>query len=274
MLTLVFGIIIGLALGLTGGGGSVFAIPLLVFGLGMKVHEAVTLSLATVAVVAAIGSINAARNGFVDFRAGGIFAIAGIVAAPLGVMLAERLDETTLLVAFSALVMVVAATMWLKASRNAGSSRVVRADFFHPDPEAAGAICQFSPESANLRLTAPCSVVLGLTGLVTGVLSGLFGVGGGFVIVPALTFVTQLSIHRAVATSLFVIALIGGSGVVSGFVAGREIPWLVAGIFLAGGVIGLFAGQQVANRLAGPTLQKSFAVAMVILGVVTIAVRV
>jgi len=251
----------------------VFAIPLLVFGLGMKVHEAVTLSLATVAIVAAIGSISAARRRLVDFRAGGIFALAGIVAAPLGVMLGDRLEETTLLIAFGVLVIAVAASMWLKAGRNAANSRVVRATVYGQHADAAGAICQLNPDSAALRLTAPCSVVLVLAGLLTGVLSGLFGVGGGFVIVPALTVVTQLSIHRAVATSLLVIALIGGSGVVSGFLAGREIAWLLAGVFLAGGVIGLFAGQRVANRLAGPTLRKTFAVAMVVLGVVTIAAK-
>lgn len=273
LLPLLFGIIIGLALGLTGGGGSVFAIPLLVFGLGMNAHEAITLSLATVAIVAAIGSINAARNRLVDYRAGGIFAVGGIVAAPVGVTLADLMDEKTLLLTFSVLVIVVAITMWLKASRNVANSRVVRANFLSQEAEAAGAICKFNPDSATLRLTAPCSVVLALTGLLTGVLSGLFGVGGGFVIVPALTFVTQLTIHRAVATSLFVIALVGGSGVVSGFLAGRQIQWLIAGIFLIGGVVGLFSGQMVAKRLAGPTLQKAFAVSMIILGVVTIAAK-
>ncbi|TGD74864.1 sulfite exporter TauE/SafE family protein [Mangrovimicrobium sediminis] len=273
LLPLLFGLVVGLALGLTGGGGSVFAIPLLVFGLHMNVHEAVTLSLATVTVVAAIGCSNAARNRLVDFRAGGIFALAGIVAAPFGVMLADRLSEKNLLLAFSVLVIAVALTMWRKASRNAVNSRVVRANFVDPAAPEGGAICQLNPDTAALRLTAPCSVVLAFTGLITGVLSGLFGVGGGFVIVPALTFVTQLSIHRAVATSLFVIALVGGSGVVSGFVAGREIPWLIAGIFLVGGVGGLFAGQLVASRLAGPTLQKTFAVSMLVLGVVTIAAK-
>ena len=274
LLPLIFGIIIGLALGLTGGGGSVFAIPLLVFGLGMNAHDAVTLSLATVAIVSAIGCVNAARNRLVDFRAGSIFAVAGIVAAPSGVMLANHLDDKALLIAFSVLVIVVAITMWFKAKRHAENSRVVRANFRSKEAEISGAICKFNPENSTLRLTTRCSVVLAFTGLLTGVLSGLFGVGGGFVIVPALTFVTQLSIHRAVATSLFVITLIGGSGVVSGFLAGREIEWLVAGIFLTGGVIGLFSGQIVASRLAGPTLQKAFAVMMVILGVVTIAVKI
>ena len=269
-LALFFGVIIGLALGLTGGGGSVFAIPLLVFGLGMKMHEAVTLSLAAVALVALIGALNAAKNQLVEFRAGGILAVAGMIAAPAGVLLANRLDETTLLIAFGLLVIIVALVMWLKAG---GDSGVVRADFIGSNPEAGGAVCQFDPENPGLRLTAPCSMVLAVTGIVTGTLSGLFGVGGGFVIVPALTFVTQLTIHRAVATSLLVIALIGGSGVISAIIAGRQIPLPLAAVFIAGGIIGLFAGQRLARRLAGATLQKAFAAAILLLGLVTIGTR-
>jgi len=273
LLPLLFGLIIGLALGLTGGGGSVFAIPLLVFGLHMSAHDAVTLSLVTVTLVAAFGCINAIRNRRVDIRAGSIFAMSGIIAAPAGVALANQLNEQTLLISFGILVIVVAITMWIKANRNIDYSQLERAHLLNEEDES-GAVCKFNPEASALRLTAPCSIVLALTGLFTGMLTGLFGVGGGFVIVPALSFVTQLSIHRAIATSLFVITLIGSSGVISGFAAGREMPWIIAAIFLTGGLIGLVVGQKLANKLAGPTLQKLFAVFMVLLGVVTIAAKI
>ena len=214
-LSLLFGAIVGLALGLTGGGGSVFAIPLLVFGLGMPAHEAVTLSLAAVTVVAIVGSLGAARNHLIEYRAGLIFAVAGTVAAPAGVYIANLLDERTLLIAFGILVVIVATAMWQKARTTPGDSHAVRANLSANYLDTSGAPCKFNPDSRRLRLTAPCSMVLSIAGLITGILSGMFGVGGGFIIVPALTVVTQLSIHRAVATSLFVIALIGCSGLFS-----------------------------------------------------------
>lgn len=272
-LSLLFGVIVGLALGLTGGGGSVFAIPLLVFGLGMPAHEAVTLSLAAVTVVAIVGSLGAARNRLIEYRAGLIFAIAGIATAPVGVALANLLDEKTLLIAFGVLVVIVASAMGQKARKTPGDSHVVRANLRDYHLDASGAPCKFNPDSKRLRLTAPCSMVLSIAGLMTGVLSGMFGVGGGFIIVPALTFVTQLSIHRAVATSLFVIALIGCSGLFSGLLSEREIPWLIAATFVPGGIAGLLVGQQIAKRLAGPKLQTAFAVAMIVVGLVTIAVK-
>jgi len=272
-LALLFGIVVGLALGLTGGGGSVFAIPLLVFGLGIPAHEAVTLSLATVAVVAISGSVGAARNGLIEYRAGLIFAVAGIIAAPAGVFLADLMPERALLISFGVLVIVVAAAMWTKARKTPNSAHVVRASYGEQPEDVSGAPCKFNPDSRRLRLTAPCSAVLSLTGLITGVLSGMFGVGGGFIIVPALTFVTQLSIHRAVATSLFVISLIGTSGLVSGVLSEREISWVIAATFIPGGIVGLIVGQQIAKRLAGSKLQMAFAISMVVVGTITIAVK-
>jgi len=274
LLTVLFGIVVGLALGLTGGGGSVFAIPLLVFGLDLKAHEAVTLALIAVTAVAFFGSINAFRQRLVEYRAGLIFAFWGIIAAPAGVYFADQMDETSLLISFAILVLVVASAMWLKASRNRDDTTVVRANVSENCTEASGAPCKFNPESAKLKLSAPCSVVLSVTGLLTGLLSGIFGVGGGFIIVPALTLVTQLTIHRAVATSLFVITLIGGSGVISGMFSDRDIPVLTTAVFMTGGVAGLFLGQKIAKHLAGPSLQKGFAVSMVVVALVTLAVKV
>jgi len=273
LLALIFGVIVGLALGLTGGGGSVFAIPLLVFGLGIPMHEAVSLSLAAVTMVALTGSINAARSGLVEYRAGLIFAVAGVVMAPVGIFLADKMSEGALLTDFSLLVMVIAAAMWHKARRTPDETQIVRAQISGGLDVSDGAICKFNPDSRRLRLSAPCSLVLSATGLLSGLLSGLFGVGGGFIIVPALTFITQLSIHRAVATSLFVISLVGTSGLVSAILAERAIPWLVAAAFLPGGILGLVWGQRLAKRLAGPVLQKGFAISMVIVAIVTLWTR-
>lgn len=100
-------------------------------------------------------------------------------------------------------------------------------------------------------------------GLLTGFLSGIFGVGGGFVIVPALVLFSGMPIHRAIATSLLVIVLVSLSGVASHFAAGREISWEVAGLFVMGGVVGLSLGGLFARRISGPLLQKVFATGIV-----------
>ena len=110
-----------------------------------------------------------------------------------------------------------------------------------------------------------------LAGVLTGVLSGLFGVGGGFVIVPALVLFSGMSIHRAVGTSLMVIALVSASGIAAQAWAGREIPPLVTALFVLGGVGGLLAGQQIGRRLSGPVLQKVFVVAILAVAAFVIA---
>jgi uncharacterized membrane protein YfcA len=116
-----------------------------------------------------------------------------------------------------------------------------------------------------LILTSRCAVLLTVVGILTGVLSGLFGVGGGFVIVPALVLFSGMSIHRAVGTSLLVIALVSASGVASRVWSGQPIPLAVTLLFVSGGIVGLLIGQQIGRRLSGPRLQRTFAVA--ILGV-------
>ncbi|MCK9506494.1 MAG: sulfite exporter TauE/SafE family protein [Porticoccaceae bacterium] len=269
MLTLIFGILVGLALGLTGGGGSIFAVPLLIFGLGIAPQEAITISLAAVTLVAFIGTISAAKTGLVEYRAGAIFAAAGLVTAPFGVLIANNLEDRMILTAFSILVILVSASMWRRAGSSPQNTTVVRANFSSVDT-TAGAICRFNPDNKSLRLTAPCSLVLTLAGTVTGILSGLFGVGGGFIIVPALMIITRLSIQRAVATSLFVITLIGTSGIAAAIISARKLDLAVTALFLAGGITGMLMGRKIANRIAGPLLQKTFAGMLLLVAAVTL----
>jgi uncharacterized membrane protein YfcA len=110
-------------------------------------------------------------------------------------------------------------------------------------------------------------VLLGVVGVGTGILSGLFGVGGGFVIVPALVLFSGMAIHRAVGTSLLVITLVSASGVASHLVVGRDIPFDTTLYFVVGGVLGMFAGIRITRFLSGPALQKVFAVAIVAVAV-------
>ena len=265
-LSLAFGAVVGLSLGLTGGGGAIFAVPLLVYGLGLPTREAVGVSLAAVGATSLVGFLHRWRLGQVEFRTGLLFAVAGMLGAPIGSWIAGLLPEALLLSLFAGLMVVVAFRLWQQASR--------------PKTETAATTCTTTEEqdgptcrrdaAGALILTSRCAVLLMIVGVLTGVLSGLFGVGGGFVIVPALVLFSGMSIHRAVGTSLMVIALVSVSGVTSHLWAGRAISPEITSMFVLGGVGGLFAGQQIGRRLSGPILQKVFAVAIVAVAVFVI----
>lgn len=261
-MSIVFGIVVGLALGLTGGGGSIFAVPLLIYGLGVAPKSAVAVSLGAVAVTAAVGAAQSWRDGVIEMRAALIFAVTSMAAAPLGIYLGGYVSQAVIVVLFAVLMLVVAGRMGLKARQPGSDSSVVRARTSNEAYNDPGTVCHYSPDG-RLRMTAPCSAALLAAGVVVGVLSGFLGVGGGFLIVPALMLITEMGIHRAVATSLLVITLTGLSGLGSAFVSGREIDWALTGLFIVGGILGMFGGRVLARYLAGRTLQVVFAVAMV-----------
>jgi uncharacterized membrane protein YfcA len=260
VLAVLFGCGVGFALGLTGGGGGVFAVPLLVYGLAVAPREAVGISLASVGVIALAGVIPRFVREEVELRTGLLLSVAGMVGAPIGSYLSTLLSETVLLVMFGCLMLIVAWQMWAK-TRHPGLPIGVGA----PESPVAEdrSACQ-RDEDGTLRLTSRCARLLMLVGLLTGVLSGMFGVGGGFVIVPALVLFSDMEIHRAVGTSLLVIFLISISGVTSYVATGRELSLAITLQFLVGGVIGIWLGGLVAKRLKGPTLQKVFSAAVVL----------
>jgi uncharacterized membrane protein YfcA len=236
-------------------------VPLLVYGLGVRTREAIGVSLAAVGATALVGGLRRLARGEVEVRTGLLFAAAGMLGAPAGSWLGRRLPEGLLLVLFAALMLAVAVRMWVQASRRPEETLALRAVFDDP-AGGGGPSCRRDP-AGRLTLTSRCFAVLVAAGLAAGVLSGLFGVGGGFVIVPALVLVTGMGIHRAVATSLLVIALVSASGVASQLAAGRPLPWALTGLFVAGGVAGMELGTLAGRRLGGPGLQKLFASAMV-----------
>ncbi len=259
-LSLVFGAAVGFSLGLTGGGGSIFAVPLLMYGLGVPSKSAMGVSLAAVGAMALFGVIQRLRRGEVELSTGLLFAAAGMAGAPVGTLLRKVMPEPLLLGLFVVVMVVVAARMWMKAGRTGAEARALAELVPGDDP---GPVCRRDPEG-KLRLTSRCMMLLGLVGVATGVLSGLFGVGGGFVIVPALVFFSGMGIHRAVATSLLVIALIGGSGVVSHVAAGGALDLGLTAWFVAGGLVGMVLGVGLGRRISGPRLQRVFAVAIVL----------
>ena len=252
-LSILFGVFVGIALGLTGGGGSLLAVPLLVYGLEIAPREAFGISLAAVGATALLGVVPRIRAGQVEVGTGVVFAGAGMFGAPLGTWVAGLISETMLLTLFSVLMLVVAWQMWTTSQPNSEKSLQSASDReIRPPP------CQRSADG-KLRLTSRCAMMLAIGGLITGLLSGMFGVGGGFVIVPALVLITGMSIHRAIATSLLVIVWVSISGVASHFAAGRGISLEVTGLFVLGGVIGMSLGGRVSKRLPAPLLEKAFA---------------
>ena len=248
LLSLLFGSAVGFALGLTGGGGSLLAVPMLVYGLSIAPREAIGISLAAVGATALLGVIPRWRNGEIEVGTGLLFAVAGMVGAPLGTWVAGVIPEAVLLTMFAVLMLVVAVRMWIKGESTHATLRK--------------STCE-RDKSGQLKLTTPCALLLLAIGTLTGFLSGMFGVGGGFVIVPALVLFSKMPIHRAVATSLLVIVLVSLSGVASHVAAGRAISWDVTGLFIVGGYVGLQLGGRLAKRLSGPRLQRLFAGAIV-----------
>ncbi|TLD68782.1 sulfite exporter TauE/SafE family protein [Phragmitibacter flavus] len=243
LLSLGFGLLVGAALGLTGGGGSIFAVPLLLYGLSVPVGTAMGLSLATVGVTAGFGAALRWLHGEVEWKAGLLFALGGMVTAPLGAWLGRLLPSTLLLTAFALLMLFVGWRMW----RGRG------------DDVVTPGRCVLQ---GGGRFGVECYVRLGSGGAAAGLLSGLFGVGGGFIVVPVLLLVTGMSIHRAVATSLMVIFLISISGVVAHVLHGQLFPMPLSLWFVGGGFLGMLLGSAGRSRLSGGALQKIFAIGM------------
>jgi uncharacterized protein len=261
MAAVVCGASVGLALGLTGGGGSIFAVPLLVYVLNVAPDQAMPISLVAVSVSAIVGGVQAIRRGHAVWQPTIIFALGGVLGAPVGTLVSKTLAESWIVGGFAVLAITVGSLMWRAARAFPAQATAVRA---RVDDAGTGPICVLAPDE-QLRFTAPCASVLALVGVATGFLSGMFGIGGGFLIVPALVLVTRMGVHRAVAASLLIIAAIGTSGAVSAVLHG-DIRWSVLLPFAAGGALAMIAGRLLAERLAGPKLQKVFAVAILAVG--------
>jgi uncharacterized membrane protein YfcA len=240
------GALTGLMLGLTGAGGGVLALPLLVFGLGLSIPGAASIALLAVGLSSAIGAGLGLRQGIVRYRAAGLIGACGIVTAPLGVWLSHRLPAVPLALCFAAVQGWVSVRLWRGANRG-----------LRPQARCP---CRLDTHTGRLHWTRPCARALAGTGALAGLLSGLLGVGGGFVIVPALKRYTDLDMNSLVATSLAVIALValttGGTTLLTG-VADSAI----AVPFSLGAAGGLLLGRALAPCLGGAWLQKAFALA-------------
>lgn len=245
------GTTVGLTLALTGAGGGIVAVPLLVFALHLELAQAAPAGLLAVGLAATLGAALGLREGKVRYRAALLIGGTGMLMAPLGVSLAQQLPNGPLMVAFAVVLAWSALSMY---SRSRGIEAGPTVELLAERPP-----CVRSPRTGRLIWTKPCAWVLARTGLSSGLLSGLLGVGGGFVIVPALTRYSNLAADGIVSTSLAVIALVSISGVASAAAHGA-IEWAIALPFACGAGAALLVGRRLAKPWSGPALQRCFAV--------------
>jgi len=260
--SLLIGILIGLVLGLTGAGGSVFAVPMLVLLLGLPVNEAIGFALGAVAVSALYGTLKNWRYKTVLWLPAAILTVSGVLLVSAGKALGNQLPEALLVVGFSLLAIVIALRMWRQAIRQPESSQVVRSGQIDPQL-LTRPVCRVSP-TGQFKWRLPCVGSLVISGLLVGLLTGLFGVGGGFLIVPLVLFLTQVSMQQAVGTSLFIITWVSGTGFINYALTSDQLDWSMLALISAGGVAGMFLGSRIAHKIAGPQLQRIFAMGLVV----------
>lgn len=253
---LVAGALIGLSLGALGGGGSILTVPALVYGLGQSAGQATTGSLVVVGITSLAGAITAYRSGNVLLTRGLAFGAIAIGGATAGAKASSLVPEPVLLAVFAALLLAVAAVMTarLLRSRRAQPKR-------HPDRNAGESIIALKPSFACDCRRALAVVV---TATVVGLLTGFLGVGGGFLVVPALVLALGLPMAYAAGTSLVVITITSASALAVRAGTGAHPAWGLVALLTAVAVAGGWAGARLAARTGTRRLQAAFTVLLLI----------
>ncbi|MDX1881977.1 sulfite exporter TauE/SafE family protein [Mycolicibacterium sp. 120270] len=228
-LTVALAVLVGVSLGLLGGGGSILTVPLLAYVAGMDAKQAIATSLLVVGTTSAVGAISHAKAGRVQWRTGLIFGAAGMAGAYGGGLLGQFIPGSVLLLGFAAMMIATAIAMLR------GRKSTTAADKAHRIPVA--------------KVVAE--------GLAVGLVTGLVGAGGGFLVVPALALLGGLPMPIAVGTSLVVIAMKSFAGF-GGYLASVQIDWAVAGMVTAAAVVGGLVGARLSGRLDPDLLRKAF----------------
>ena len=269
-LTIGMGLLIGLSLGALGGGGSILTVPALVYVIGQDAKAATTSSLFIVGISALIGALGHHRSGRVRWGTGVAFGITGIAASFAGTAANRLVQPDVLLLAFAVLIVVAAAGMFSKSGTAAQRKDPARALVPAGGSTPAGAEPPADAEKRSLGSgwTWPRVTKVLAAGLAVGFMTGFFGVGGGFVIVPALTLALGMAMPEAVATSLVVIAINSGAALL--FRAGSaHFDWAVIVPFTVAAIAGSLTGKLVADKLNARTLTRAFAVLLVAVAVYT-----
>ncbi|KXK49376.1 MAG: hypothetical protein UZ13_03119 [Chloroflexi bacterium OLB13] len=237
ILEIVLGLIIGLLLGLLGGGGSILTVPALVYVLGQPAQAAVTASLVIVGSSSAFGATMRRGSGSLNLAVALLFGLSGMAAAYVTANLAANIPSAVLMLMFALLMLVVGGMMI--AGR-------------HMERDEA-------PRSQPVKVVA--------VGAGVGTLTGVLGVGGGFLIVPALVMWVGLPMAQAVGTSLIVIAMNSAAGL-AGHLGGASLDWALIGTFALAGFAGTYVGTRLNARLGADALRKGFAVFVIALALI------
>jgi uncharacterized protein len=243
------GIVVGLVIGGLGGGGGVLTVPALVYVLGQSAHDATTGSILIVGVTSLVGAIARAREGGIAWRTGVAFGVVGIPAAYLGTLTNRHVAQPVLLIAFACLTLIAAAAM-LWGGREGPEAQA--------EPGGGTAV-------AIRHQTALLAAKIVICGVAVGFLTGFLGVGGGFLVVPALVIVLRMSMSLAIGTSLFIIVLNAVSSVLSR-TADLHLQWQVIAPFTVAAIVASLVAKRVSSRLSGTTLTRAFAVLLVLVG--------
>ena len=235
-LALVVGAVIGVLLGLLGGGGSIMAVPALVYALGLGTSQAILISLIVVGVASAFGAVPKVRAGQVQWRLAGIFALFGIPATFVGSAIGDHLPEAAIMIGF-AVVMVAAGIRMLRDTGDTGTA------------------CEVGNEGINWRRCAPRSIP---TGFGVGLLTGLFGVGGGFLIIPALVLMLGVEMSIAIGTSLVIITANSAGGVLA-HLHDAQFDWTITASFVVTAIVGSLIAGQLGTKLDTARLRHWFA---------------
>ena len=241
LLGVLLGLPVGLTLGLLGGGGSILAVPIFVYMLGFGAREAIAMSLAVVGVTSLVGATRHWRAGNVKLRVALTFGAVAMLGAYLGARLAVFFSPAAQLALFGGVMLVAAVFMFRRRS------------------PASGEEGDDTPAAAGMRLG-----LVALQGFAVGVLTGLVGVGGGFLIVPALVLLGRLPMKQAVGTSLVIIALNSAAGFY-GYLGQVEVPWAFMGLFTAVTVTGILVGTSLVRFVPQEALRRAFAVFLVVM---------
>ena len=257
------GMVIGLVLGLTGAGGSIFAMPLLTLLLGLSVHDAVGLALGAVAVSSLVGALRCWHGGGILWLPATILGAAGAVSAPIGNMLGSKTSPSILAAGFTVLAFVVAIRMWQQAKAAPEQSHILRASPIASHGFIAPT-CRLS-QTGQFELKPRCVSALLFGGVVVGLVGGFFGVGGGFLVVPLILYLSRVSMQQAVSTSLAIVAVVSAGGFSTYLINVATVEWATLGWLVFGGVMGMMLGISSAQKLAGPTLQQVFSLLLALL---------